>query len=124
MLQDTVPPAGPDDRYSGIRALWAKVIIRAIFDWVTYRDSPRLDHQKLADTARTWIFDESELFNSFDSLCKFLDVSPRHIRDRARQMTKEHVFKIEHRERDGGPRLPYSSMSADGRIPGQVFEGI
>jgi len=101
MLQETTAPAGPDERYAGIRALWAKVIIRAVFDWVTYRDSPKLQQKKLAENAEQWLFHPNELFNSFESICRFLDVSPGVIRIRAREMTRDNVYKIEHRERDG-----------------------
>ena len=101
MFQEITAPAGPDDRYAGVRALWAKVIIRAVFDWVTYRDSLKLQQRKLADNAEAWLFQPNELFNGFENVCKFLDVCPNMIRARARTMTKENVFKIEHRERDG-----------------------
>lgn len=87
------------DRYSGVRALWLKVIIRAIFDWVTYRDSDKLMQKKLAENAHSWLFDESELFNGFENVCVYLDVDPDHIRNRARKMSKEDVAKIEHLER-------------------------
>lgn len=104
---DEVPPVFPyvaariDDRYTGVRILWLKVIVRAIFDWVTYRESTRLMQKKLADNAQSWLFDQSELFNAFENICSILNVNPNQIRDRAKCMTREDVLKIEHLERVG-----------------------
>jgi hypothetical protein len=98
--QELVAPAGTEDRYAGVRALWAKVIIRAIFDWICWRDSPRLDKKKVADQAEAWLFEPNEVFNSFDNVCEMLDISPRLVRESARKMSKDHVAKIEHMERD------------------------
>lgn len=89
-----------DRRYAGVRALWMKVIIRAVFDWVTYRDNTKLDKRKYAESAHEWIFKKSLLFNSFDNICRYLDIDPDRIRLQAQKMTKDDVAKIEHMERD------------------------
>jgi hypothetical protein len=99
LYQDETPFSGPDDRYAGIRALWIKVIIRAIFDWVGGRDHPKLAKRKEAELAHTWIFKESLLFNSFDNVCKYVDLNPVVVRDRIRNISKEQVKKIEYLER-------------------------
>lgn len=91
------PPV--DDRYAGVRALWIKVIIRAVFDWVAYRDSTRLFQRKLAESAYTWLFRPSELFNSFENVCHMLDIDPSRVRGWAKTMNKDQVAKIEHLER-------------------------
>ena len=57
------------DRYAGYRALLLKVIIRAIFDWVCYRDSTKLEKLKIAESAATWLFEPSKLFNGLDNFC-------------------------------------------------------
>lgn len=88
------------DRYVGYRALWMKVIIRAAFDWVSYRDSLKMEQRKEAEKAYTWLFCDSELFNSFSSICNLVDLPPEKIRRWVRTLTKEHVAKIEHLERD------------------------
>jgi hypothetical protein len=88
------------DRYVGYRALWMKVVIRAAFDWVSYRDSTKLEHKKIAEYAYVWLFTPSELFNSFENICQAVDLPPDKIRAWARKLTKEHVAKIEHLERD------------------------
>lgn len=90
------------DRYTGYRALLLKVIIRAIFDWVCYRDSLKLEKKKMAESAHSWLFESSTLFNGFENFCTILDISPERVREKARRMSKEQVAKIEHLERDGG----------------------
>lgn len=89
-----------DRRYAGVRALWMKVIIRAVFDWVTYRDNTKVDKRKYAESAHDWLFKKSILFNSFENICKNLDIDPQRIRTQALKMTKDDVAKIEHMERD------------------------
>lgn len=95
-----------DDRYAGIRALWIKVIIRAVFDWVAYRDSDRLFQKKLADSAHSWLFKQNELFNGFENICHMLDINPNRVRTWAKTMSKDQVAKIEHLE-----RYPSSSLT-------------
>ena len=51
------------DRYTGYRALLLKVIIRAIFDWVCYRDSTKLEKKKIADNAYQWLFEPSKQYD-------------------------------------------------------------
>jgi hypothetical protein len=89
-----------DRRYAGVRALWMKVIVRAVFDWVTYRDNTKVDKKKYAEAAYEWLFNKSLLFNSFENICKNLDIDASRIRAQARKMTKDDVAKIEHLERD------------------------
>jgi len=89
-----------DRRYAGVRALWMKVIIRAVFDWVTYRDNTKVDKRKYAESAHDWLFKKNLLFNSFENICKNLDLDPQRIRNQALKMTKDDVAKIEHMERD------------------------
>src|SRR5258708_16430852 len=104
MFQDTIAPASNEDRYAGNRALWLKVIIRAVFDWVQYRDSTRLPQKKLADSARDWLFEPSELFNGFENICVSLDVDPTRVRKWASGLSRDQVAKIEHLERE--PNTP------------------
>lgn len=99
MYRDSIVPTIPDDRYSGVKSMWLKVIIRAMFDLASYRDSTKLGHKKLANDAYSWMFGENDLFNGFESICKFLDIDPNRVRARAMSMSKEDVSKIEFRER-------------------------
>lgn len=91
-----------EDRYVGTRALWLKVIIRAVFDWVSYRESTDLQKLKLAESARNWLFEKSELFNGFENVCFQIDLAPEKVRTWARSISKEQVAKIEHLDRDSG----------------------
>jgi hypothetical protein len=95
-------PQRGTDRYVGYRALWMKVIIRAAFDWVSYRDSTKLDKLKDAESGHRWIFEDSELFNSFETICQLVDLPLDKVRRWVLGLTKEHVAKIEHLERESG----------------------
>jgi hypothetical protein len=77
-----------------------KVIIRAAFDWVSYRDALKIEQRKEAEKAYRWLFEPSELFNSFENICDLVNFPPDKIRKWVRSLTKEHVAKIEHLERD------------------------
>lgn len=88
------------DRYVGYRALWMKVVIRAAFDWVSYRDSLKMEHRKEAERAYRWLFEKNELFNSFENVCHLVDLPPDKLRKWVMALTKEHVAKIEHLERE------------------------
>jgi hypothetical protein len=96
------------DRYVGYRALWMKVIIRAAFDWVSYRDSPRIEFRKEAERAHRWLFGQNELINSFENICQLLDLSPSRLRDWAKALTKDHVAKIEHLERESATPVVFA----------------
>lgn len=96
-MEDQRDPS--DDRYSGVRILLMKVIIRAMFDWVSYKDHPRQDKRKEAESARAWLFDKNDHPNSFENMCHSLGLQPRKIRERASNMTKADVAKIEFKDR-------------------------
>jgi hypothetical protein len=100
--QDSPYGPGTEERYAGARALWLKVIVRAAFDWVTYRDSDRLQQKKLAENAFIWLFEPSKLFNGFENICFYLDIDPERVREKIRMLSKDQVVKIEHAERDHG----------------------
>ena len=99
MLRDSVPGPALDRRYSGVRMLWIKVIIRAAYDWVTYRDSSKLQLRKYAESADAWLFGESHVFNSFENVCKYINANPVRVRARIRTMSKEDAKKIEYLDR-------------------------
>jgi hypothetical protein len=100
LFQESTPPAQLADRYVGIRVLWLKVIIRAVFDYVSYKDSLKLNQRKVAEAAANWLFEESEIFNGFANICVQLDLSAERVRTWAKSMTKDQVTKMEHLERD------------------------
>lgn len=94
-------PAGPGDRYAGFRKLWARVVQRAVYDWVEYRDSTKLEKRKIAESAEAWLFKPSALFNSFENVCDILGIDVEQVRSRARKVTKDEVLKAEHVDRAG-----------------------
>lgn len=86
-------------RYAGIKALLIKIIIRAMFDWASYKDSEVPARKKHADTAYKWLFSDSTEPFTFVYICSFLDIEPEKFRKRALNMTKADVAKVEFKER-------------------------
>ena len=100
-----------DERYTGMRAMWLKVMIRAAFDWVSYRD--HRDPRKLRDAkeAEAWLFHGwGQGFNSFENLCRLLQVSPQGVRRWATSLSKDQITKIEHLDRVGSARRLKGSL--------------
>jgi len=114
MLEAHEPSNELEKRYAGVRAMWAKVIIRAMYDWAAYRDSDKLPLRKVADGAARWLFSTSESLNSLENICYMLEISPQIVREKARTMTKSEVSKIEHVDRAfgslGGTDLPDAAL--------------
>lgn len=87
------------NRYSGIRLLWFKVIIRAAFDVVVFKDHKVLEKRAWARGAWAWMTSSSKDFNSFLHLCSILDISPLKVRAWASSLSKDQVSKFEHVDR-------------------------
>ena len=47
-----------DELYENFRLLWIKVILRATYDWVLYRDSKSRASQRIAENAYKWLFED------------------------------------------------------------------
>lgn len=101
MYRDSIPDTAQDDRYTGFRILWLKVIQRAVYDYASYRDSSKLDKRKLADTAEFWMFKPSACFNSFDNICSLLGLDADDIRRRSKSMTRAEVETLQKLEEAG-----------------------
>lgn len=114
-FQREVSAYGTNGRYAGVRALWIKVIIRAVFDWVSYKNSNRLMQRRLAEDASAWLFRPSLLFNSFENICFYLGLNPTTVRSWARSITRKQVSKIEILER-------YRNFS--GQLPKKLIEAV
>jgi len=95
---------GVSRSYQGVRALWLKVIIRAVFDWVSYRDSTKHERRMDAESAHWWLFRTNDFFNSFENVCVQLDLDPNRVRTWANGVTKDQVAKIEHLDRSSSAR--------------------
>lgn len=109
-----------DKDIEGCRVLLVEIIRRAVFDWVTYRDSTRLEKKIIAQDAHTWLFLEDashpdwreregmHLF-SFLGICDVLGLDPSYTRGAIKKLTYQHIQSI------GRPktvrRLPKDSLS-------------
>ncbi len=89
------------ERYVPYRLLWAKVIIRAAYDWALWKDSKDVRLKNFAKDAYRWLFSESDLMNSFNRVCEVLNVDRAKIRNYALNLTKDQVKKLEFMEREG-----------------------
>lgn len=89
------------ERYVCYRVLWAKVIIRAAYDYALWKDSKDMRLKKFAQDAERWLFESSSLELSFENICFAYDFPIERIRARSRTLTKNDVKKLEFRERHG-----------------------
>lgn len=89
------------ERYLPYRILWAKVIIRATYDYALWKDSKDMRLRKFALDAERWLFEPSDLELSFENICFAFDFPVEKIRQRTRALTKQDVKKLEFRERQG-----------------------
>lgn len=95
--------AHQEERYDSVRVLWAQVLKRAIFDFVTLRHSSKLKDKRDFRSAERWLFsDEAGLVDT----CVALGWPLSALRVRARAMTKGEIRKMEFRDRDVVPELP------------------
>lgn len=91
----TIPAPHCGERFEPVRVLWVAVVQRAIFDYITYKDSTtsRLDFR----TAERFLFsDEGGLVD----LCQVMGWPLQAIRRRAKEMTKNEVRKMDFRGRN------------------------
>lgn len=103
------------------RLLWIKVILRAAYDWVLYRNSKNSINRKIAKDAYSWLFEATktkkkfvvngevevikiELFNSLENICGFLELDVDSVRKFARTLTREDIKKQEFLERTSNRR--------------------
>jgi hypothetical protein len=78
------------------RLLWFRVILRAAYDYVLYKNSkdPKLKAQ--GDEAYDWLFNwPGDRFNSFEYLCNELDLCPERVREFALTLPRSKIVKIE-----------------------------
>lgn len=94
-------PGFNPERYVPYRVLWAKVIIRAAYDYALWKDSRDLRLRKFAQDAERWLFESSNLELSFENICFAFDFPVERIRRKTRALTKQDVKKLEFRERHG-----------------------
>lgn len=85
------------------RILWAKVIVRAAYDYALWKDSSDIRLRRFADDAARWLFEspDPDLELSFENICFAFDFPVEKIRKKTRTLTREDVKKLEFRERQG-----------------------
>lgn len=103
------------ERYVPIRVLWAKVIIRAAYDYALWKDSKELRLRNFAKDAERWLFEPSDFELSFENICSSFDFPMEKIRQKTRSLTKQDVKKLEFRERHGRSDLLGESLSGNHR---------
>jgi hypothetical protein len=101
-----------DERFEGYKLIWYKVILRAIYDYVLYKDSKSSSLRRLADGAHRWLYEpdvknvvvrfngkrierEETPFNSFSNICHLLALDTEGIRQTAKKLTRKDIRKIE-----------------------------
>ncbi len=100
------------ERYLPYRILWAKVIIRATYDYALWRDSPDSRLRKFAQEAEKWLFEPSDLELSFENICFAFDFPIEKIRRKTRLLTRSDVKKLEFMDRHG--RSDTTGATSDG----------
>ena len=83
--------------YEPIRVLWAQVLKRAIFDYVMLRDSRKLTDRRDYISAERWLFSSDV---GLVDACKVFGWPLGKLRDRAKEMTKLDIRKMEFKERE------------------------
>ena len=89
------PTVHREERFDSVRVLWAAVLQRAIFDYVTFKDSTtsRLDFR----TAERFLFSDD---GGLVDVCQALNWPLGAMRDRALTMTRVDVRKMDFRDRN------------------------
>ena len=108
-----LPTTYNPERYIPYRLLWAKVIIRAAYDYALWKDSKELRLRNYAQDAEKWLFESSSLELGFESICFKFDFPIERIRQRARALTKDDVKKLEFRERHGREALVNDNLELE-----------
>jgi hypothetical protein len=80
------------------RLLWFKVILRAIYDFVLYKNSKTPSLKRYGERASKWLFKnytKNPPFQSFQNICQELDLSTEAIRRLAEKLPRSKIIKIE-----------------------------
>lgn len=94
-----VPTGGMqhEESFHSYRALWARVIIKAICDYVIWEGCRTLKEKRDRKNVERWLFENN---TGLGGICEQLGWPIDMVRERARTMTRDEVRKIEHRERE------------------------
>lgn len=111
-LDEEIVQPSRSEIYENFRLLWIKVILRAAYDWVLYRDSKSQAAKRIADNAYAWLFEDyfektyiiedgkrkqilERPFNSLQNLCIEIDLDIETVRKFARRMNRKDIRKLE-----------------------------
>lgn len=99
------------------KILWAKVIVRAAYDYALWKNSDDIRLRRFADDAARWLFDspDPDLELSFENICFAFDFPVEKIRKKTRTLTREDVKKLEFRERQGRSEILGEISDGDGK---------
>ena len=95
-----VPTVHTTELDAPVKILWARVILRAIYDYVILKDAKKLKDKRDFACVKKWLFEPSDLNNSFENLCRILGWPTDLLRNKILTMTREDVKKLEFRERE------------------------
>lgn len=105
------------------RLLWIKVILRAAYDWVLYRNSKNHITKNIAESAYRWLFDPEAIKhritignktkvilvqapNSLENICDAIDLDVDSVRRFAKRLTRADIKKMEFLERSTKKKGP------------------
>ena len=98
------------EQLEGFKLIWYKVILRAIYDYVLYKESRNKSLKRLADGAEKWLFLSAREtsrknisllpFNSLENLCTLLDLDMGEVRKFASKLNRTDIRKIEFFQRN------------------------
>jgi hypothetical protein len=100
-----------EEHYHPVRALWARVIVRAICDYVVLKSARDIRSKRDFRALQKFLFEEQ---SGLHNICSVIDLSVEKVRHRALTMTIDEVRKIEHRDRDKPSLLMGNSTDDDG----------
>jgi hypothetical protein len=113
---DIALPKQPSE-YECLRLLWIKVILRAAYDWVLYRDSKNHITRNKANDAYRWLFNSTTIkktfkvgkivrtcviqeSNSLENICDAIDLDIDSVRKFAKRLTRADIKKLEFLDRN------------------------
>ena len=112
-----ISPAKQPSEYECLRLLWIKVILRAAYDWVLYRESKNHITKNIANDAHRWLFSSPKIKkniqvgkvirtclvqepNSLEDICDAIDLDIDSVRKFAKRLTRSDIKKLEFLDRN------------------------
>lgn len=96
-LEYRTRPSYVAEHFWPIHALWARVLVKAICDYVVFKEAKTLKGKREFKKVAWWLFAED---TGLLTVCEAVGWPAAMVRRRALSMSKDEVRKIEHRDRD------------------------